>query len=108
MLRTSQYNWWRLPLRSFGLLGITASAVLFGVLVPGFARLVRTWLTIHLEFPQWAFALLFQFIPWLVFFYGLLMIYRLSPSRPTKFSDVWLGALGATVQCAHAQFPCCR
>jgi len=30
-------------------------------------------------------------------FYGLLMIYRLAPSRPAKFSDVWPGALGATV-----------
>ena len=91
------YNWWRLPLKSLGLLGITASAVLFGVLVPVFARLIRDWLTIHLSFPQWAFSLLFQIIPWLVMFYGLLMIYRLAPSRPTKFSDVWVGALGATV-----------
>jgi YihY family inner membrane protein len=91
------YNWWRVPLKSLGLLGITVSAVLIGILLPGLARLVRPWLTTHLEFPQWAFALLFQFIPWLVLFYGLLMIYRLAPSRPTKFSDVWLGALGATI-----------
>jgi len=91
------YNWWRLPLRSLGLLGITASAVLFGVLMPVIAGLIRSWLTIHLEFPQWAFALLFRIIPWLVMFYGLLMIYRLAPSRPTKFSDVWAGALGATI-----------
>ena len=95
--RSPTYNWWRLPLRSFRLLGVTASAVLFGILVPGFARLVRTWLTMHLEFPPWAYAVLFEFIPWLVLFYGLLMIYRLSPSRPTKFSDVWLGALIVTV-----------
>ena len=91
------YNWWRLPLKSLGLLGITASAVLFGVLVPVFARLIRDWLTYHLELPRWAFALLFHIIPWLVMFYGLLMIYRLAPSRPTRFSDVWSGALGATV-----------
>lgn len=25
------------------------------------------------------------------------MIYKLAPSRPAKFSEVWLGALGATV-----------
>jgi YihY family inner membrane protein len=95
--RSHTYNWWQLPLRSLGLLGITASAVLIGILLPGVARLLRDWLITQLQFPQWAFALLFQFIPWLVLFYGLLMIYKLSPSRATTFSDVWLGALGATV-----------
>lgn len=91
------YNWWRLPLRSLALLAITVSAILLGVLVPGFARLVQSWFVFQLEFPPWAFALLFQFAPWVVLFYGLLMSYRLAPSRPTKFSEVWLGALGATV-----------
>ena len=43
------------------------------------------------------FAVIFQLIPWLVFFYGLIMIYRLAPSRATRFSEVWLGALAATV-----------
>ena len=91
------YNWWRLPLKSLTLLGITASALLIGVLLPVLARLLRSWLTTYLEFPQWAFALLFQLIPWLVLFYGLIMIYRLAPSRPTTFSEVWLGALIVTV-----------
>jgi Ca2+-transporting ATPase len=91
------YNWWRLPLKSLGLLGITASAVLIGILLPGVARLVREWLTTQLHFPQWAFALMFHLIPGLVLFYGLIMIYKLAPSRPTRFSEVWLGALAATV-----------
>jgi Ca2+-transporting ATPase len=43
------------------------------------------------------FAMLFQLIPWLVLFYGLIMIYRLAPSRATRFSEVWFGALAATV-----------
>lgn len=91
------YNWWRLPLKSLGLLGITASALLIGILLPGLARLVRQWFTTQLAFPQWTFVLLFHLIPWLVLFSGLIMIYKLTPSRPTKFSEVWLGALGATV-----------
>lgn len=94
--RSPTYNWWKLPLRSIRLLGVTATAVMFGILVPSFARVVRTWLTLYLDLPQWAYALVFQFIPWLVLFYGLLMIYRLSPSRPVKFADVWQGALGVT------------
>jgi Ca2+-transporting ATPase len=91
------YTWWRLPLKSLGLLGITASVVVVGILLPGGARLVRQWLTTYLEFPGWAFTVIFHLIPWLVLFYGFIMIYKLAPSRPTRFSEVWLGALGATV-----------
>lgn len=95
--KTPPYKWWRLPLKSIGLLGITVSAVFIGILLPSWARLAQPWLTTHLDFPQWAFGLLFYLIPWLVLFYGLLMIYRLAPSRRTTFSEVWLGALGATI-----------
>lgn len=95
--QSQTYSWWRLPLKSLSLLGITASAVLIGILLPGFARLVQEWLNSYLAFPSWAFAVIFRLLPWLVLFYGLIMIYKLAPSRPTKFSEVWLGALGATV-----------
>jgi YihY family inner membrane protein len=42
------------------------------------------------------FALLFNILPWLVLFCGVIIIYRLAPSRTTKFSEVWIGALVAT------------
>jgi YihY family inner membrane protein len=91
------YNWWRLPLKSLALLGITVSAVLIGILLPGMARMFREWLATRLGFPGWMFAMIFQLIPWLVLFYGLIMIYRLAPSRAIRFSEVWLGALAATL-----------
>ncbi len=43
------------------------------------------------------FTFIFQLIPWLVLFYGLIMIFRLAPSRVTRFSEVWLGALASTL-----------
>lgn len=91
------YNWWRLPLKSLGLLGITLGAALLGMLLPGVARLARRWVTTYLEFPEWAFAVTFNLIPWLVLFGGVTVIYRLAPSRPTKFAEVWIGALAATL-----------
>lgn len=91
------YNWWRLPLKGLGLLGITVSAAFFGIVLPGWAQLVRPWLASQLEIPEVALSLFFFLIPWLVLFYGLIMIYRIAPRRPTRFSEVWLGALGATV-----------
>ncbi len=95
--RSQPYNWWRLPLKSLGLLGVTISAALVGVLLPGVARLVRQFLGTYLDISRWAFALIFGLIPWLVLFYGLILIYRLAPRRATRFSEVWLGALAATL-----------
>lgn len=91
------YEWWKLPLKSLGLLGITVSAVLGGILIPVVARLVQWWLAPQLELPFWAFGLFFRVVPWLVLFYGLGMIYKLAPSRPTRFAEIWIGALAATV-----------
>lgn len=94
---SSTYNWWRLPLKSLSLLGIMVSAVLIGILLPGMALMLKKWLATRLGFPGWMFAMIFQLIPWLVLFYGMIMIYRLAPSRDTRFSEVWLGALAATL-----------
>ncbi|MEO7298634.1 MAG: YihY/virulence factor BrkB family protein [Verrucomicrobiota bacterium] len=91
------YNWWRLPLKSLGLLGITLSAAFLGILLPGIARLGRRWLATYLEFPQWSLSLMLNLLPWLILFCAAIMIYRLAPSRRTKFSEVWIGALAATV-----------
>ncbi len=91
------YQWWKVPLKSLTLLGITVSAVLGGILIPVVARLVQRWLTPELELPSWAFGLIFRFVPWLVLFYGLGMIYKLAPSRPTRFAEVWIGDMVATV-----------
>jgi YihY family inner membrane protein len=90
------YSWWRLPLKSLALLGVMLGAALLGMLLPGIARLARSWLATYLEFPGWAFALLFNILPWFVLFCGVMMIYRLAPSRATKFSEVWIAALVAT------------
>lgn len=91
------YEWWKVPLKSLGLLGITVSAVLGGILIPVVARLMQTWLTSDLGVPFWAFGLIFRFVPWFVLFYGLGMIYKLAPSRRTRFADIWIGAMVATV-----------
>jgi YihY family inner membrane protein len=91
------YSWWRLPLKGLGLLGVMLGAALLGILLPGIARLGRSWLATYLEFPGRAFALLSNILPWLVLFCGVMMIYRLAPIRATKFSEVWIGALAVTV-----------
>jgi YihY family inner membrane protein len=91
------YNWWRLPLKSLGLLGITAGAVLLGLAVPVVMRMVQDWLFPGHDFRSWVYGLGGSIIPMLVVFFGLSLFYRLAPRRPTRFAEVWAAALCATV-----------
>jgi Ca2+-transporting ATPase len=91
------YNWWRLPLKSLALLGITAGAVLLGMAVPVLIRMAKAWLFPMVDFRSWVDNLVSFFIPSVVVFFGLSLFYRFIPSRPTRFAEVWVAALGTTV-----------
>lgn len=93
---TAGYSWWRLPLKSLMLLGITAGAVLLSIGVPMLAQMARDWLFPMNDFRSWVYTLLSFFIPLLVLFFGLSLFYRLAPRRSTRFSEVWVAALYAT------------
>jgi Ca2+-transporting ATPase len=94
---TAVYNWWRLPLKSLVLLGVTAGVVLLGMAVPALMRTAQGWLFPVHDFRSWAYGLGGFFIPLLVVFFGLSFFYRLAPRRPTRFAEVWAAALCATV-----------
>lgn len=93
---TAGYSWWRLPLKSLMLLGITAGAVLLSIGAPMLAQIARDWLFPMNDFRSWVYTLGSFFIPLLVLFLGLSLFYRLAPRRPTRFSEVWVAALCAT------------
>jgi YihY family inner membrane protein len=94
---TAVHNWWRLPLKSLVLLGITAGAVLLGMALPVLMRMAQGWLFPGPEFRSWAYGLGSFFIPLLVIFCSLSLFYRLAPRRPTRFAEVWAAALCATI-----------
>jgi YihY family inner membrane protein len=94
---TTVQNWWRLPLKSLGLLGITGSAVLMGMAVPVLTRMAEGWLFPVHYFQSRVSGLASLIIPLLVVFFGLSLFYRLAPRRPTRFAEVWVGALCATI-----------
>jgi YihY family inner membrane protein len=94
---TTVYNWWRLPLKSLALLGITAGALLLGMAVPVLMRMAKGWLFPVGDFRSWAYGLGSFFIPLLVVFFSLSLFYRLAPRRPTRFAEVWAAALCATL-----------
>lgn len=94
---TTVYNWWRLPLKSLVLLGIMMSAVLLAMGVPILIKMAKGWLLPMPEVGSWGYALSSLIIPMLLVFVGLSLFYRLAPRRPTRFAEVWLAALCATI-----------
>jgi Ca2+-transporting ATPase len=94
---TTVHNWWRLPLKSLVLLGITAGAVLLGMAVPVLMTMAKGWLFPVDHLRSWVYSLAGFFIPLLVVFFSLSLFYRLAPRRRTRFAEVWAAALCATV-----------
>lgn len=92
-----KYIWWRLPLKSLLLLGITASAALMGMAVPVLMRMVKGWFFRGSAFHSWAYALGSFFIPLLVVFLSLSLFYKIAPRRSRRFAQVWIAALLATI-----------
>ncbi|MCG2657470.1 MAG: DNA repair protein RadA, partial [Hydrogenophaga sp.] len=90
-------RWWRKPLKALALLGIMIVAVLVGIAVPLLGNKGRSLLPDNMFLP-WAYSLWLFFVPWLVLFAGLGLFYKLAPYRPTRFSEVWVPALCATLQ----------
>ena len=100
------YSWWRLPLKSLVFLAIMVSAVLLGIAIPVLAKMTRDWLFPVNDFRSWVRALESFALPWLVVFVSLSLFYRLAPRQPTRFAQVWAGALCATalLQMAESMF----
>ena len=90
-------NWWRLPLRSLALLGITASIVLLGMVLPVTIRLAKNWFFATNDFSPWLYDIGSFFIPLILAFFSLSLFYRLAPLRTTWFAEVWVAALLSTV-----------
>jgi YihY family inner membrane protein len=93
---TPVYNWWRLPLKSLVLLGIMVGVVLLGMAVPVLRSMAKAWLFPGHDFRSWVYGMGGFVVPSLLVFFGLSLLYRLAPRRPTRFAEVWASALCAT------------
>ena len=91
------YNWWRLPLKSLLFLAIMVLIVLMGIVLPVLAKMAKDWLFPGNNLISWVYYLGSFFIPMVVVFLGLSLLYRMAPRRPTRFAEVWVAALFATV-----------
>ena len=94
---TEAYNWWRLPLKGLLLLGIVVCAVIIGMAASVFTKMARDLLFPVGEVSSWAYVIGIYFISLLVVFFSLCLFYGLAHHRATRFTEVWAGALSATV-----------
>ncbi len=99
---TEGHTWWQRPLKNITLLVIMVPAALIGVTVPVLGKMARGVFQASVFFP-WAYALCVFFVPRLVLFLGLSLFYKFAPRRHTRFSEVWISALCATVLLQAAQ-----
>lgn len=91
------HKWWRLPLKSLVLLGITAAAGLLGMAVPVVMGMRTSWLFPVHDLRSLIYGPGSVVIPLVVVFLGLSLFYWLAPRRTTRFAEVWAAALFATV-----------
>jgi Ca2+-transporting ATPase len=94
---TVNISWWRLPLKSLLLLGITASMILLGMALPVLMRIAKNWFFSSNDLSFWLYGTGSIFIPLLLAFIGLSLFYMLAPLRPTRFAEVWIAALCSTI-----------
>ncbi len=94
---TIEYPWWRLPLHSMMMLGLVASALFIGVLVPLFMGYLRSTSILAAAGFGWLFDLAALILPSLILFYGLTVLFKFSPRRPTRFAEVGVAALVTTI-----------
>ena len=102
---TGRSRWWKMPLKSLTLLGVVTLSVVAGLGIPMLAKLAAGALHSQYLLPA-AHKLTLFFVPWLALFLSLMFFYKLAPHRRTRYAEVWLAALCASLllYCAQSLF----
>ncbi len=91
-------NWWKLPLKNLTMVGVLASALLLGNVIPAVLKTVLGNIKFAASWTPWLLGLAGALVPPLVLFYGFLLFYKLAPRSRVgaTFRMVWLPALIVT------------
>ncbi len=103
--RQQPLPWWKLPLKNLTMLGVLASALGLGNVLPVILKTVQSYVTFGRVWVPLVFTLLGYLVSAGVLFYGFLLFYKLAPRRAAgaTFGGVWLPALCVTVLLQIAQ-----
>ena len=99
---TVEYTWWKLPIKNLFMLGILASALLLGVIVPVIIQTITAfWDRYNIPLASSVIAelldLIRRLVPSVVLFYGFSFFYTLAPRSRKTFRSVWIAALVVTI-----------
>src|SRR3954464_4875009 len=101
---TKEYSWWRLPIQNLFMVGIVASALFLGVVIPPIINLIEYYFWtksndagLNLHFFKGIFVFACATVPSIVLFYGFSMLYKFAPRRRTTFREVWFASLLVTL-----------
>ena len=101
--------WWKLPVKNLLMMGVVASALGIGLVVPPILQAalkillaIQNWLSVVLSVPHLSVvALIYGASRYLlaggIMFYALTALYVLAPGRRIYFRQVWLAALVVAV-----------
>lgn len=93
---TDMSGWWRLPVESLMSVAIMVSALFLSMIIPIGAQVLQQKFPPS-EFASWTFQASMSAIPTLVMLGALGLFYKLAPRRPTRFAEIWLAAISATL-----------
>ncbi len=103
----AQSPWWHLPFKNLFMIIVVATPLVFGIFLPVILTTVRRLLQAFTEWTHFSvdverpLAMLDQvntlLAPTLLLGYALYMIYKLAPSEPVYFKNIWLSTAVVTI-----------
>lgn len=94
---TTEHPWWKLPIFSLLMLGVVAGALVVGVTVPFIIEHLRQERLLSGEGFGFLFDVAALLVPFLILYLGIVMLFRFSPRRRTRFSEVATAAFVTSV-----------
>lgn len=94
---TQELSWWKVPLKNLLMVATFASALLIGILLPAVFSAVQMFVGWDPGFLPWFLDMLRILLPSLMLFYGILILYKVSPRRKTLFKEVWIEAAAVAI-----------
>lgn len=100
---TYEYPWYRLPVKNLVMVGIVASVLFIGIIVPVIILGLETYVKTHESVAEFrdivlTFGIYVRLLlPSLVMFYGFTMFYKFAPRQHPQFGEVWFAAALVTL-----------
>lgn len=91
------HRWWRLPLKSLSVLAIAGGIVSLALVAPTVLAIAKDIIFPAMTLGPWADAIAGFLLRVAVVFLALSLFYKVAPRRPTRFAQVWRGALCGAV-----------